>query len=206
MSAFYAQNPNGQSPPPLGVAYYTVDVTRAGRVIAFHVQINAKPPFSNRERVALLAGIHLPTDATETNINRNTCIVWAQPYPQEVDWCGLRRRNDAALYDDCTDASRANASLLVIGWAATSFEARIAGSAGQLRISGVVSTLILRCVELARGTPASAPDVSLSWSELAHHYPHGHRAGGRKPAARRAHRHPFRPPPPTISRRCGKPG
>jgi hypothetical protein len=41
-SAFYAQNPHGKSPPPLGVAYYTVDRVRAGRVVAFHVEINAK--------------------------------------------------------------------------------------------------------------------------------------------------------------------
>jgi hypothetical protein len=75
-SAFYAQNPHGKSPPRLGVAYYTVDRIRAGRVVAFHVEINAKPRFSNRERVTLLAGINLPIDATETSINRNTCIVW----------------------------------------------------------------------------------------------------------------------------------
>ena len=75
-AAFYAQNPHGKSPPPLGLAYYTVDRIRAGRVVAFHVEINARPRFSNRERVTLLAGINLPVDARETSINRNTCIVW----------------------------------------------------------------------------------------------------------------------------------
>lgn len=75
-SAFYAQNPYGKPPPPLGVAYYTIDRTSAGRVIAYHVQINAKPRFANRERLALLAGINLPIDATPTHINRSACIVW----------------------------------------------------------------------------------------------------------------------------------
>jgi hypothetical protein len=77
VAAFYASNPRGSGTPPLGVAYYHVDQTRGGRVIAYHVQINAKPPFSNRERIAgLLDGINLPLDARTTRINRNTCIVW----------------------------------------------------------------------------------------------------------------------------------
>lgn len=75
-AAFYTQNPHGKSPPPLGVAYYTVDSTSAGRVVAFHVEINARPRFSSRERVVLLGGINLPLDATITSINKNTCIVW----------------------------------------------------------------------------------------------------------------------------------
>jgi hypothetical protein len=76
VAAFYAQNPHGTSSPPLGVAYYRVDRKRNGRVIAYEVQINAQPPFSARERLALLGGINLPADATETNLNRTHCIVW----------------------------------------------------------------------------------------------------------------------------------
>ena len=76
VATFYAQNPHGAGTPPLGLAYYKVDRTRGGRVIAFHVTIHASPPYSSRERIVLLAGINLPADATETNLNGNTCIVW----------------------------------------------------------------------------------------------------------------------------------
>lgn len=77
VSAFKAQNPHGNSAPPLGVAYYTVDRVRVGRVVAYHAEINAKPRWGNREQiVGLLDGINLPVDATTTRINRATCIVW----------------------------------------------------------------------------------------------------------------------------------
>lgn len=75
-AAFYAQNPHGRTPPPIGLAYYTIDKMRAGRVTAYHVQANFRPRASNRERIVLLAGINLPIDATETSLNRSTCIVW----------------------------------------------------------------------------------------------------------------------------------
>ncbi len=75
-SAFYAQKPHGALPPPLGVAYYTIDRVRAGRVVGFHVTINVRPPLSSRERLGLVSGINLPDDATATTINGNTCIVF----------------------------------------------------------------------------------------------------------------------------------
>jgi hypothetical protein len=78
-SAFYAQNAHGQPPPPRGVAYYVIDKVRGGRVTAYHVITNFSPRPSNRERIALLAGINLPSDATKTSINRSTCIVWHSP-------------------------------------------------------------------------------------------------------------------------------
>jgi hypothetical protein len=76
VSAFYASNPHGSGTPPLGVVYYHVDAKRHGRVTAYHVQINAKPPYSARERVAFMDGINLPIDARETNLNGTYCIVW----------------------------------------------------------------------------------------------------------------------------------
>ena len=75
VAAFRAQNTHVPGFPPLGAAYYTIDQTRKGRVIAFHVEINATPRFANFERLALLAGIDLPLDAREV-IRHNTCHVW----------------------------------------------------------------------------------------------------------------------------------
>ncbi len=76
-AAFNAQHPHGQSPPPLGVAYYTVDAKNAaGRVTAFEVENNSRPPDSDRERLGLLSGVSLPDDATETDLNGDTCLVW----------------------------------------------------------------------------------------------------------------------------------
>ena len=76
-AAFLAQNPHGKLPPPLGVAYYAIDrVGYGGRVLDYDVITNFKPRPSSRERIALLAGIDLPPDATETSINRSDCIVW----------------------------------------------------------------------------------------------------------------------------------
>lgn len=74
--AFYAQNTHGSGFPPLGLVYYHVDATRHGRVTAFHILINARPPFSARERIAQVGGIDLPIDATETNLNSDHCLVW----------------------------------------------------------------------------------------------------------------------------------
>jgi hypothetical protein len=76
VSAFYAENPHGTSFPPLGVAYYSVMRTSKGRVVAYQVEINAQPPDSSRERLALTGGTGLPADATQTQLNNNTCIVW----------------------------------------------------------------------------------------------------------------------------------
>jgi hypothetical protein len=74
-AAFRAQNPQGHH-PSLGQAFIDIDRTRGGRVIAYHIEVNAKNHWTNRERIALLGGINLPVDATETNLNGNTCIVW----------------------------------------------------------------------------------------------------------------------------------
>src|SRR5215203_2960425 len=62
-SAFYASNPTGAGLPPLGVAYYCVDRIEHGRVLAYHVVINAKPRMGNRVRLFLTEGINLPRDA-----------------------------------------------------------------------------------------------------------------------------------------------
>jgi hypothetical protein len=74
-SAFYRSNPTGQGRPPLGVAYYYVDLTQLGRVVAYHVVINAKPAFGNRERLFLTEGINLPPDAQQVRF-RSTCHIW----------------------------------------------------------------------------------------------------------------------------------
>lgn len=74
--AFYAKNTHGAGIPPLGLVYYAVDATVRGRVSAFHITINARPPFSARERIAQVGGIDLPSDAIETNLNTNHCLVW----------------------------------------------------------------------------------------------------------------------------------
>jgi hypothetical protein len=73
---FYASNPHGPGTPPLGLVYYRVDAKKRGRVTAYDVLINARPPYSARERVAFMDGINLPTDARETNLNGTYCIVW----------------------------------------------------------------------------------------------------------------------------------
>jgi hypothetical protein len=98
-AAFLAQNPHGKLPPPLGVAYYAIDRVRGGRVIDYDVITNFKPPASSRGRIALLAGINLPTDATQTRINRSTCIVWKSAklkkltgmrYAAGITWAGSK--------------------------------------------------------------------------------------------------------------------
>jgi hypothetical protein len=73
---FLAQNPHGKLPPPLGVAYYAIDRAHGGRVVDYDVITNFRPRPSSRERIALLAGVNLPADATETRINSDTCVVW----------------------------------------------------------------------------------------------------------------------------------
>ena len=76
VAAFYASNPHGPGRPGLGIAYYHVDATLHGRVIAYDVTTNFKPPAGERDRITLLGGVDLPIDATETNLNSNTCLVW----------------------------------------------------------------------------------------------------------------------------------
>jgi hypothetical protein len=76
VAAFYAGNPHGSGTPYVGDAYYHVVATRNGRVIAYSVVSNFKPPAGERDRITLLGGIDLPEDAVETNLNSNTCLVW----------------------------------------------------------------------------------------------------------------------------------
>jgi len=76
VAAFYAQNTHGPGAPGLGSAYYKVDKTLHGRVVAYHVTTNFRPRASNRDRIVLLGGIDLPIDAAEANLNSNTCLVW----------------------------------------------------------------------------------------------------------------------------------
>lgn len=77
VAAFNAQNPHRAGVVAPGVANYTVDATSAaGRVTAYHVEINAPPPFGDRQRIGLLAGTNLPSDAVEIYLRGNTCIVW----------------------------------------------------------------------------------------------------------------------------------
>lgn len=76
VKAFYAQNSHGPGSPPLGAVYFHIDRVAHGRVIAYDIKINATPPFSARERVAMSGGINVPLDATETSLNGTYCIVW----------------------------------------------------------------------------------------------------------------------------------
>ncbi len=79
-SVFEANNP--QAPPnpsgaPPGLAWYVVSSTDSrGRVIGYEMFETARPAMGDRERVALVAGIMLPDDATQTNLNSDTCAVW----------------------------------------------------------------------------------------------------------------------------------
>jgi hypothetical protein len=63
-----------------GLVIYVIDATNsAGRVTAYHIVDMSSPLDSNRERLALLAGLGLPRDAVETNLNNDTCLVWRSP-------------------------------------------------------------------------------------------------------------------------------
>ena len=74
--AFYSHNPHGSGRPGIGIAYYKVKATQRGRVTAYQVTTNFKPPPSARERIVLLDGIDLPSDARETKLNGTYCVVW----------------------------------------------------------------------------------------------------------------------------------
>ena len=76
VAAFYASNPRGSGEPPLGVAYYHVTATKRGRVTAFKMAINSKPATGPRGRLALVSGLDIPADATETKLNSTYCLVW----------------------------------------------------------------------------------------------------------------------------------
>lgn len=68
------QLPNGTN-ADYGVPTYHIDATNSsGRVTAYSVSIPATPRLSNRERMALLQGINVPTD-TQPIDDSSTCIV-----------------------------------------------------------------------------------------------------------------------------------
>jgi hypothetical protein len=48
------------------------------------MQENTQPPMGSRERVVLLSGNLLPDDATETNLNTDSCIVWKSAKLKEL--------------------------------------------------------------------------------------------------------------------------
>lgn len=82
-SAFEAANtqapPNPAAAPP-GLAWYTVMGTDSGgRVTSSQMTENAQPAMDDRTRLGLVSGVLLPDDATETNLNTDTCIVWRSP-------------------------------------------------------------------------------------------------------------------------------
>jgi len=76
VSAFYAQNPHGPGQPGIGSVHYKVNGILHGRVVAYYVTTNFRPRPSNRDRITLLGGIDLPSDATETSLNSDKCLVW----------------------------------------------------------------------------------------------------------------------------------
>jgi hypothetical protein len=77
-AAFSAENPGKPSPnPPPGTSWYTILSTNsAGRVTAFRMEENDEPTLEARERVGSLAGNILPSDASQTSLNGEECIVW----------------------------------------------------------------------------------------------------------------------------------
>lgn len=88
---FVTKNYQGPSNPagvPHGLAWYSVDaVDDKGRVTAFHVTENAKPPMGDQARMQLVSGLMIaPRSAPIPNaVNQSpTCIVWRVP--------GLRQR------------------------------------------------------------------------------------------------------------------
>jgi hypothetical protein len=52
-----------------------VDTDSAGRVTGHEVTINANPPFSDRERMLLLARVNLPNDVAG-GPEADTCVIW----------------------------------------------------------------------------------------------------------------------------------
>ena len=75
VAAFYRSNSHGSSAPPVGVAYYKVIATKAGRVTAFRVETNFRPRAGNFQRLMLLGGVNLPADARPNQVS-GTCMVW----------------------------------------------------------------------------------------------------------------------------------
>jgi parallel beta-helix repeat protein len=74
--SFNAQNLHGLSPPPPGLGYYTIDGTHAGRVTAYHFELNAQPGFGIRERLDLLVRKNLPNDIVAIDSPGSRCAVW----------------------------------------------------------------------------------------------------------------------------------
>jgi hypothetical protein len=80
--AFKATHPHTDAAlRAIGVAY-SITRVRNGRVVAYHVDTNIS--YSNRARLALVAGVNLPVDARETNIRRSTCVVWHSARLQQL--------------------------------------------------------------------------------------------------------------------------
>jgi hypothetical protein len=82
VAAFKAANASGalldQAPP--GTVNYVVDATDSnGRVIAFEADGTPQGAGTDRERLVLVSGIDLPSDAAETSLNTDTCIVFRSP-------------------------------------------------------------------------------------------------------------------------------
>jgi hypothetical protein len=77
-TVFSTANQGKPSPnPPPGSTWYTILSTDStGRVTGFRMEDNDEPPLQARERVGSLAGNILPSDARETNLNGEECIVW----------------------------------------------------------------------------------------------------------------------------------
>lgn len=71
-------NMTAPSQPTPGDSYYRITSMSHGRVSGYEGTIEAEPPFSNRERLVLLAGINLPS-GTPSVAEHSTCVVWRSP-------------------------------------------------------------------------------------------------------------------------------
>jgi hypothetical protein len=74
LSRFHAQNAHGSGTPPLGAAYYRVDLVRGGRVAQYHVALNPQSNLSTAQLKRLVTGRELPADAEHIKGHWNAAV------------------------------------------------------------------------------------------------------------------------------------
>ena len=76
VAGFYAAHPHGTGAPPAGTTYYRIDITRGGRVEAFHVLVGRTSKHSAPGLLARLTGPELPADAKLVRPYNGYCAVY----------------------------------------------------------------------------------------------------------------------------------
>jgi hypothetical protein len=100
----------GCGKPPLGNANYCIDRVRHHRVFAYHVLINARPKYTNREKLSLTEGTGLPLDVKWV-IDKRTCHVHRSKTLKRLQ--ALRSRNNRDRSRDRLDSSLPAPALLL---------------------------------------------------------------------------------------------